>query len=183
MSIRIPVILGSSRVGRKSVGIARYVEEQLRGWPEVETRLIDLAELNLPVMDYRLSEMQDPPAALVDLSETFRSADGLVIVTPEYKNGIPGVLKNALDYLEADILRRTPVGICTVSSGEFGGINCLAHLRLVILAMGGVPIPLKLAVSNVKDLLDEQGAPDSPTFASRARRFLEEMLWYTERLK
>ena len=78
-----------------------------------------------------------------------------MIVAPEYKNGYPGSLKNAFDYLPAGILRRTPVGIVTVSSGGFGGLNCLAQLRLVCLAMGGVPIPVALPVSRVDEAFDE----------------------------
>ena len=64
-----------------------------------------------------------------------------MIIAPEYKNGYPGSLKNALDYLRPEVFRRKPIGIVTVSAGGFGGINCLAQLRLVCLAMGEVPIP------------------------------------------
>ena len=105
-----------------------------------------------------------------------------MIVAPEYKNGYPGSLKNAFDYLEAGILRRKPIGIVTVSSGGFGGLNCLAQLRLVCLALGGVPIPVTLPVSRVEDALDEQGGLRDPKFAAQASTFLDELVWYTEAL-
>jgi NAD(P)H-dependent FMN reductase len=109
---------------------------QLEGHDEVATALIDLADLDLPVMRHRLGETDAAPPGAVGLSEKLNRADGLVIVAPEYKNGYPGSLKNAFDYLPAGILRRKPIGIVTVSSGGFGGLNCLAQLQLVCLAMG-----------------------------------------------
>jgi NAD(P)H-dependent FMN reductase len=71
-------------------------------------------------MEQRLSEMKIAPPGLRSFSDKLEVADGLLIVSPEYKGGVPGVLKNALDYLKPSILRRKPVGICTVSSGGFG---------------------------------------------------------------
>ena len=119
-----------------------------------------------------------PPGA-IELSTKLTRADGLLIVAPEYKNGYPGSLKNALDYLEAGILRRKPIGIVTVSSGGFGGLNCLAQLRLVCLAMGGVPIPATLPVSRVDEAFDERGGLRDPKLAARLGPFLDELIWYT----
>jgi len=109
-------------------------------------------------------------------------ADGLLIVAPEYKNGYPGSLKNAIDYLEAGILRRKPIGIATVSSGGFGGINCLAQLRLICLAMGGIPIPVALPVSRVEEAFDQERGLRDPKLGARTGLFLEELVWYTHAL-
>jgi NAD(P)H-dependent FMN reductase len=49
-----------------------------------------------------------------------------VTVAPDYKNGYTGSLKNAFDYLAAGILRCKLIGIVTVSSGGFGGLDCSA---------------------------------------------------------
>jgi NAD(P)H-dependent FMN reductase len=106
------------------------------------------------------------------------SGDGLVIVTPEYNNGYPGVLKNALDYLLPE-LKRKPVGVITVSAGGFGGINCLAQLRLVLLAMGAAPIPASLPVSRVGQAFSDEGPIDAD-FGERADRFIGELVWWTE---
>ena len=134
--LTIPVLLGTIRAGRRSAHVARLILGRLEGRDEVATALIDLADLDLPVMRHRLGESDAPPPGAVGLSEQLSRADGLVIVAPEYKNGYPGSLKNAFDYLPAGILRRKPIGIVTLSSGGFGGLNCLAQLRLICLAMG-----------------------------------------------
>jgi NAD(P)H-dependent FMN reductase len=131
-------------------------------------------------MEQRLQEMEQLPPGLREFSDKLRRADGLLMVVPEYKNGYPGVLKNAFDYLEAGILRYKPIAICTVSSGEFGGLNCLAQLRLLCLALGGVPIPGTLPVCKVQETFDADGTVRDARLAKRLQPFLEELLWYVE---
>lgn len=176
----IPVLLGSSRIGRKSSGVARFIVEKLHEHSRIHTELLDLATYNLPIMERRLQEMEQLPPGLWEFSEQLRRADGLLMVVPEYKNGYPGVLKNALDYLEAGILRHKPIAICTVSSEEFGGLNCLAQLRLVCLALGGVPIPGALPVGKVQEAFAADGTLRDARLAKRFQPFLEELLWYVE---
>jgi NAD(P)H-dependent FMN reductase len=120
--------------------------------------------------------------ALHNFSDKLERADGLVIVSPEYKGGMPGVLKNALDYLKPGVFRRKPVGICTVSSGGFGGLNCLMQLRLTILALGGVPIPDSLPVSKVQDQFDGDGQPRDRSWSTNLTVFVDELLFYAKAL-
>lgn len=175
----IPIIAGSTRRDRQSIKVARFVLDRLRQRDGVETELIDLLEYDLPIMEERLHHRDDPPPRLVEFGGKIARADSFVIVTPEYNNGYPGVLKNALDYLLPEYERK-PVGIVTVSAGGFGGINCLAQLRLVMLGMGALPIPESLAVSRVRDSFAEDGTPNDPAFEKRAAGFLDEVLWFTE---
>src|SRR5207302_10690125 len=118
---------------------------QLKKRSGVETELLDLLEYNFPIMEERLHRRTDAPPRLQEYAAKIGRADSLIIVTPEYNNGYPGVLKNALDYLLPEYERK-PIGIATVSAGAFGGINCLAQLRLVTLGMGAFPIPENLSV-------------------------------------
>jgi NAD(P)H-dependent FMN reductase len=67
-----------------------------------------------------------------------------------------------------------------VSAGGFGGINCLAQLRLVALGMGALPIPENLAISRVGSSFDEDGTPKEPAYEKRAAEFLDEVLWFAE---
>ena len=145
----------------------------------VETELLDLLEYNFPIMEERLHHRDDPPPRLKEYADKIARADALIIVTPEYNNGYPGVLKNALDYLLPEYERK-PVGIVTVSAGGFGGINCLAQLRLVTLGMGAFPIPESLPVSRVRDSFKEDGTPNDPAYEKRAAVFLDEVLWFAE---
>jgi NAD(P)H-dependent FMN reductase len=181
-SIDIPIVLGSTRIGRQSYKVARFILSRMTGDPRLNTELLDLGDYNFPIMEERLSEMKIVPPDLQRFSDKLELADGLLIVSPEYKGGVPGVLKNALDYLKPGILRRKPVGICTVSSGGFGGVNCLMQLRLTTLALGGVPIPDALPVSRIQDFFDENGQPRDGKWPTQLNRFIDELLFYAEAL-
>jgi NAD(P)H-dependent FMN reductase len=178
VGLKIPVLVGSVRRKRQSPKVARWLHGILEADDRVSSELLDLEELALPIMEERLRMRDDPPPGAVRLSEAVAAGDGLVIVTPEYNNGYPGVLKNALDYLLPE-LRRKPVGIVTVSAGGFGGVSCLAQLRQVLLAMGAAPIPASLPISRVGESFDDDG-PNDEAIADRAARFAGELLWWVE---
>jgi NAD(P)H-dependent FMN reductase len=179
-ALDLPVLLGTIRLGRRSEAVARLVVQALERRAGVVTELLDLADYAFPVMTERMSQADRPPPGLREFSARLARADGLAIVAPEYKNGYPGSLKNAFDYLDAGIFHRKPIGIATVSSGGFGGLHCLAQLRLVCLAMGGIPIPVPFAVSRVQDAFDESGALRDPRLLERLGPFLDELIWYTQ---
>jgi len=177
----IPVILGSTRRNRESAKVAGFALASLHNIQCVSTELIDLKELNLPIMEERLRFRSDPPLQVNDFSNKINRADAIVIVTPEYNSGYPGVLKNALDYLKEEY-RRKPFGIITVSSAWSGGILCLAALRQVILHLGGVPIPAILPVPQVQEAFDDEGNPRDQRFRDHAKSYFDELLWFTEAL-
>jgi len=175
----IPIIGGSTRRDRQSIKVARFVFAKMQQRKGVETELLDLLEYNFPIMEERLHHREDPPPRLREYADKIARADALIIVAPEYNNGYPGVLKNALDYLLPEYERK-PIGIVTVSAGGFGGINCLAQLRLVTLGMGAFPIPESLPVSRVRDSFRDDGTPNDPAYEKRAAVFLDEVLWFAE---
>ena len=175
----LPIIVGSTRRDRQSIKVARFVLTRLQQRAGVETELLDLLEYDFPIMEERLDRREDPPPGLREYAKKIARADALIIVTPEYNNGYPGVLKNALDYLLSEYERK-PVGIVTVSAGGYGGITCLAQLRLVTLGLGAFPIPENLAVSRVHDAFKEDGTPKDPAYEKRAASFLDEVLWFAE---
>src|ERR1044071_4689190 len=110
MSYYIPIICGSTRRERQSIKVAKFVLKKLQERKGVETELLDLFELNFPIMEERLHRRDDPPPGLKEFGEKIGRADSFIIVTPEYNNGYPGGLKNALDYLLLEYERK-PVQI------------------------------------------------------------------------
>jgi len=175
----IPIILGSTRRGRQSAKVARFVEERMKRNDRIETEILDLLDYDFPIMEERLRLRDDPPPHLLEFAGKIARADSIVIVSPEYNNGYPGVLKNALDYLGPEY-KRKPVAIVTVSAGGFGGLNALAQLRLVTLGMGAFPIPAALPFSRVQDVFAEDGALTDLSYEKRAAAFIAEVLWFTE---
>lgn len=180
-AFNIAVIVGSTRRGRQTPKVARFIQRRLVERDGIETVLLDLAEYDFPIMEERLRHREDPPPGLTEFSERIARADALVIVTPEYNSGYPGVLKNALDYLLPEY-RRKPVGIITVSGGPWGGLSALAQLRQVVLSLGALPIPAKFPVRQVRSSFDETGATEDPAYEKSADRFIADLLWYTEAL-
>ena len=181
--IKLPLLLGTMRSGRRSEDVAKYLLTKLEADPRFHSELLDLAAYPFGLLEQRPSEMTEPPAALEAFSQRLREADALLIVSPEYKGGIPGALKNAIDFLEPEILRRKPVGICTVSAGGFGGLQCLLQLRLTVFALGGVPIPESISVSRVQERFTERGSLCNGSKALETERFLEELYFYGLALK
>ncbi|NEO64685.1 MAG: NAD(P)H-dependent oxidoreductase, partial [Moorea sp. SIO4G2] len=120
IKLNIPIVLGSCRIGRESLNVAKFILTELVDHNRIDTELIDLGEYKLPMLEERLQDSSNPPENVLKFCAKLGQADGILLVTPEYKNGYPGVLKNALDYLEPQALKYKPIGICTVSSGRFG---------------------------------------------------------------
>ena len=102
------------------------------------------------------------PAAVTEFKARVRAADGLLIVTPEYNYSIPGVLKNAIDWLSRppaeSPLKAKPAAILGASNGGFGTVRSQLHLRQVLLGSGmhGMPGP-ELMVSRAQDKFDAEG--------------------------
>jgi len=179
--LSIPVILGSIRRNRESIKVAEFILRCLEERDGVVTELLDLKELNLPMMEERLRFRDDADPSIADFSAKVGRADAILIVTPEYNSGYPGVLKNALDYLKPEY-RHKPFGIITVSAVESGGVLCLAALRQVILHLGGLPIPAALLVPKVHEVFSSEALPQDPVFLQRANSYVDELLWFTEAL-
>ncbi len=175
----IPVILGSTRRGRQSPKAARFIYDRMRKTGKIETEILDLLEYNFPIMEERLRFRDDPPARLQEFADKIKNAGAVVVVSPEYNSGYPGVLKNCIDYLLPEF-RRKPIGIVSVSGGSFGGLNALAQLRLVFLQMGALPIPARLPILKVKESFADDGTPVDAIYEKSAASFIEELLWFAE---
>ena len=173
--LRIPVVVGSVRRGRQSIRAARFAVDRLAK-AGANATLLDLAELDLPIMEERLHQRDDPPPGLVRFSEAIASADAVVIVSPEYNGSMPGVLKNALDYIYGEWFRK-PVGIVTVSAGGYGGVQLHNHLQLLFLRVKALPVA-HLAVSNVSRSFSEDGEPREAHYEKSFAGFIETLEWY-----
>src|SRR5437764_6356403 len=164
----IPVILGTARRGRKSEHASRFVFEQTKRRADIETELIDVCELPRRLDDAG-EQMKDPK-----FSATIKRSDGLIIVTPEYNHGYPGLLKHALD-MNLEEYAHKAVGICGVSAGLFGGARMIENLLPVLRELGLVTIFTDVKFGNVAKIFDEHGKLVDDSFIRRAGKFLEEL--------
>ena len=173
----IPVILGTVRQGRASENIAKFVFEHVQKREGVETELIDIRELNFPGNDAG-EQIKD-----TRFSAACARADGLVLVTPEYNHGYPGMLKHVLDSNLKEYIHKA-VGICGVSAGGFGGTRVIESLLPVMRELGLVTIFWDGNFSGAQGLFDDAGnMKDRATHEKRLDKFLGELIWMSKVLR
>ena len=166
----IPVILGTPRQGRYSEHVARFVTGELAKFPGVETRLVDVRDLPIPVTGAG-EDLKDP-----DFSELCERADAFVIVAPEYNHGYPGLLKHVLDTNLKEYIHKA-VGLCGVSAGGFGGTRVIQNMLPVMRELGLVTIFWDCNFSSVQKLFGPDGVCTDPSYPKRIRKFIKELLW------
>src|SRR5437870_11089711 len=172
----IPIILGAARQGRESEDAANFVFEQTKKRAGVETELIDVRKLPMRLDDAG-EQMKDPA-----FSSTIERCDGLILITPEYNHGYPGLLKHALDMNLKEYIHKA-VGICGVSAGPFGGARAIENLLPVMRELGLVTIFEDVNFGNVRNLFDEQGKLLDQAYVRRVDKFLNELTWMARVLR
>ena len=172
----IPVILGTPRQGRRSEYAAKFVLDETKKRAGVETELIDVRALGLSMND------AGEQIKIPEFSEKMKRCDGLIIVTPEYNHGYPGMLKHALDTNLEEYIHKA-VGICGVSAGPFGGSRVIEHLLPVMRELGLVTTFTDVNFSKVQNLFDDNGKLLDDSFVRRVSGFLDELIWMARVLR
>jgi NAD(P)H-dependent FMN reductase len=177
---RIIIVSASIRIGRASDRVALYFKNFLEENKIAEAEIMELAAYNFPIFDERLRYQEHPTPAMLEVSEKIKSADGVIIVTPEYNGGYPASLKNFVDLLYDEWFRK-PTVISTVSSGAFGGSQVITSLQFTLWKMKIWTVPAMFPVPRVQDEFDVNGVPkDKPIVDKRASVFIAELMWCIE---
>jgi NAD(P)H-dependent FMN reductase len=183
MRLNLAVLLGSVRRDRMGIRAARFVMRVLkeRGHDAI---LVDPMELQLPLLDrmYKEHPKGEAPEKLEKLAALYRSADGFVIVSGEYNNGIPPALKNLLDHFLEEYFWR-PSGIVCYSQGSFGGVRAAMQLRMTLAELGMSSVPSLMPIPAIQNALSEDGVPHEERLKKSLARFLDELEWYARALK
>jgi chromate reductase len=129
----------------------------------------------------------NPPAQVVELKQRIRSADAILLVTPEYNYSVPGVLKNAIDWASRpygdSAWTKKPVAIMGASVGTLGTARAQYHLRqmFVFLNMYAVNQP-EVMIAHAHKHFDEQGNLTDETAKKLIGQLLEELVGLTNQL-
>ena len=172
----IPVILGTTRQGRMSEHVARFVMAEFAKRGGVETQLIDIRELSFPMNDAG-EKIKNPT-----FSELAMRADGFIIICPEYNHGYPGMLKHVLDSNLKEYIHKA-VGVVGVSAGPFGGVRAIQDLLPVLRELGLVTIFWDGNFSAVHKAFDESGNLLDQAYVRRLDKFFKELIWMSTVLK
>lgn len=178
--IRIAIVVGSTRPGRRGDQVAQWVYEQALARSsqaiEVEYAIVDLAEADLPLLD------EPVPAAIGDYrhehtrrwAEQIASFDGFIFVTPEYNHAMPAALKNAIDYLYAEWHDKAAA---FVSYGLTGGVRAVEQLRTTVAEVKVATVRSQVAVTLFNDFtITDMAEPGTFTPAEHHLPVLDRMI-------
>ncbi len=162
-----PFILGLGGTPRAGSSTERALQVALDAAAAAgaETALLGGEALKLPIYDPAVIDLPGPAARLVAL---VRRCDGLIVASPGYHGSMSGMIKNALDYIEA--LRDTPapylegraVGCIVCAHGWQATGTTLIALRSVVHALRGWPTPFGAAINSAQPLFDAAGGCTDP---------------------
>ena len=179
----IAIISSSVRTGRKSHRVALYFKNYLEEKKLATVEILDLKEFNFPLFDERLGLQEYPSESALDFAKKIKTADGVIIVTPEYNGGYPASLKNVIDLL-TDEWYHKPVAVSTVSDGNFGGTQVITSLQFTLWKIRALTITARFQVPWIDETFDKNGNPaEKASNDKRASNFIKELFWCIEAKK
>jgi NAD(P)H-dependent FMN reductase len=183
MSNRILVFYGSYRSDRTGIRLAEYVVDQLRRRGD-DAELIDAKAINLPILDrmYKEYPKGQVPAALDQLAQKIKAADGFIFVTGEYNWGVQPGLKNLTDHFLEEWFWR-PAAIVSYSAGRLSGARAATAWHGTLSEMGMVVISSTIAVGPIGQTLSADGLPTGEggkALDQSFPRFADDLTWWVE---
>lgn len=183
MSVKIGIIIGSTRPTRVGKTVTDWFYSQIKESPDVQFDIIDLLEEDLPF----LSEPQSAVTGVYEQEKTKKwsqkiaSYDGFIFVTSEYNHGYPAPLKNAIDTLFHEWSKK-PVAF--VGYGGLGGARAIEQLITVIARTGAAPLAAPTVnITNVWSAIDESGNVKPEHVTGDKDKLVENLVWWAKLLK
>ncbi len=181
--IRAVGLSGSLRAG--SLNTALLTNVVALAAPSIEIGVFDRVG-NIPLFDADIADTGDPPA-VAELRAAIRASDALVVVTPEYNFGVPGVLKNALDWVSippgSSGLEGLPVAILGASPGLLGTARAQTQLRsLFVFTQSHVVNFPEVFVTRAASRFDNNGRLTDEVTSRLIGRLLTNLAWLVRQL-
>jgi chromate reductase len=173
--VKIFGIAGSLRRASWNRGVLRAAQKLCPEGAKIEIFNLD------GIPSFNQDEEKNPPQKVVELKQRVRAADAILFVTPEYNYGMPGVLKNAIDWASRpygdNAWDGKPVALMSAAmSMGGGGVRAQYQLRqaFVFLNMDAVVQP-EVAIGNAMKRFDEQSSLTDETSKKLIRKLLENL--------
>ena len=156
--MKLGIIIGSIREGRSTDRVAKWAATAAASLAGVEVTVLDLRDFALPMFNEAVSPQYNPDrkpeGEVKKWLDALAAQDAIIVVTPEYNRSIPGVLKNAFDYVAYE-LERKPVAI--IAHGSSNGAQAVSHIRGIIPGMLAVSVPRAVMIPMAGSAFDENG--------------------------
>jgi len=180
--MRVAIIVGSTRPGRKAEAVAKWVHEIAKKRTDAEYEIVDIQDYGLPLLD----EPSPPSTGKYTKEHTkawsakIDSFDAFVFVTPEYNHGIPGALKNAIDFLYKEWNNKA-AGF--VSYGSAGGTRSVESLRLVMAELQVADVRAQVTLSLATDFESYTTFKPNPNHEKKVDTMLDQVVAWGGALK
>ena len=180
--IKVGIIVGSTRPGRKADAVARWVYEIARKRSDAEFEVVDISDYKLPLLDEpippSLGQYNNPHTKA--WAAKIGSFDAYVFVTPEYNHGTSGALKNAIDFLFAEWNNKA-AGF--VSYGGGMGLRAVEQLRAVMGELMVADVRAQVALSLHTDFENFTTFKPDPKKESSVTTMLNQVVSWGEAMK
>lgn len=177
----ILAISGSLRKGSFNTALARAAI----GFAPTDCT-IELASIReIPLYDGDV-EAQGMPPAVEALKDRIAQAMGFLLITPEYNNSVPGVLKNTIDWCtrgDENPLKGRVAAVVSASPGQFGGIRSMTLARQLLTHLGCHVVPAQCILPHADQAFDEKGALKDERSRKAAQAVATELVRVARALK
>jgi NAD(P)H-dependent FMN reductase len=150
--MKVLIINGSNRPGQITRQMSKWIERVAKSKGSVDVELVDLADYPLPFLDEPISPRFNPQRQPNEQAKKWMakmaSGDAYIFVTPEYNHSVPGALKNAIDYLTWELLKKPAT---VASHGTVGGARATMHLKEILSESKAAIIPTQLALAGMSE--------------------------------
>src|SRR5690606_21305077 len=173
-------LCGSLRTGSVNEILRRHLSAKLREAGVTVTDL-SLADFEMPIFNEDLEPTHTPESA-ARLAGAFRSHDIVFIATPEYNGGVPPLVVNTIAWLsrqKPSPFRHAVFGIGGVSSGKYGTIWSLSHLRASLSKIGALVAPTLLGIGPGRSAFHADGAPVEPAVQAKVAQMVRELTHFS----
>lgn len=180
--IKIGIVLGSTRPGRKSEVVGQWVLEHARSRSDAEFEIVDIAQYQLPLLD----EPMPPSMGRYQNAHTkawaarIATYDGYVFVTPEYNHGPSGALKNAIDFVYKEWNNKA-AGF--VGYGSIGAARAIELLRIVLAECQVATVRTQVGLSLFTDFENFTVFKPGPHHAANVKTLLDQVVAWSGALK
>ncbi|MCR9548469.1 NADPH-dependent FMN reductase [Vibrio antiquarius] len=124
------------------------------------------------------------PAHLRELADKIKSADGYVMVSPEYNHSMSPALANMLNHFGSSLFSYKPSAIVTYSAGQWGGVRAAVSMRTFLSELGCLPVSAMIHIPKAQEVFDEQGVVadelQQTQWDSYMNRTIHQLIWWAE---
>lgn len=180
--IKIAVVVGSTRPGRKAPAVANWVHTRAAARTDAEFEVVDIASFDLPLLDEPVPPSQGAYSQnhTKRWAETIARFDGFIFVTPEYNHGTSAALKNAIDFLYAEWNNKAAA---FVSYGSIGGARAVEQLRLVMAELQIADVRAQVMLMLDADFDEHGQCKPRPTAEGFLDALLDQLVTWSEAMR